>query len=486
MAVNPTRRRRLLAGADATLRTGLIVVALVFAAGLAARFRVRLDLGLDQSSALQPDTRHKLGQLDGGPNVLITAFTSQPGRPDAALKDQRLHDLLDEIDLASDAVAVRWVDFDRDRLTAEQLGVTEYGVVVLQRDAQRVDLHDRVLFQRDGGPEGPLAFTGEAALARALAQLLSDRRRVVYALVGHGEPDVADAGPDGLAELRRLLATDHVELRPLDLARDRQPDEAPRVPQDAAAVLVVGPTAPVPATEDDVLAAALGRGVPFLVALDTGSTVPPWMAPLGIELGDGWIMDPVRVFPWADRPIPRTHPHPVTADLARGALVTVLPRVAPLVPAVPARDGIVVHTLLASGQAAWTERGGAVVDGIPAHEPAIDGPLGTLPMALAVEVGPASGLVARGDARLIVLGDADGLRNATLAEGPGNPTFAMNAVRWLMRDEAALSVMRPPAAARRLALTRTQLDTLRAGALAYGPLVALAAAWLARFLRRER
>ena len=142
---------------------------------------MRLDLGLDQSSALQPDTRHKLGQLDGGPNVLITAFTSQPGRPDAALKDQRLHDLLDEVDLASNAVEVRWVDFDRDRLTAEQLGVTEYGVVVLQRDAQRVDLHDRVLFQRDGGPEGTLAFTGEAALARALA-LRTGKNYLLYVL----------------------------------------------------------------------------------------------------------------------------------------------------------------------------------------------------------------------------------------------------------------------------------------------------------------
>ncbi len=486
MAVNPTGRRRLLAGADATLRSVLVVASLVFAAGLATRFRARVDLGFDQTSVLQPDTHHKLAQLAGGPPVRITAFTSQPGRPDAALKDQRLRDLLDEVELAADDVEVRWVDYDRERLTAEQLGVTAYGVVVVQRGEQRVDLHDRALFQREGGPEGALRFTGEPALARALAQLLTDRRRMVYTLVGHGEPAADSPAPDGLAELARLLSTDHIELRSLDLARDRTPGEAPQIPADADAVLVIAPTATIPSTEDDVLAAAVARGVPFLVALDTGTGVPSWLRRAGIRLGDGWIMDAVRVFPYVDRPIPRTRTHPITADLARQALVTVLPRVAPVMAAVPAQDGVITSTLLSSGDEAWTERGGAAVDGVPVHDPELDGPIGPLAMALAVELGPASGLVTRGDTRVVVLGDADGLRNATLAEGPGNPTFVMNAMRWLLRDEAALSVVRPPAAARRLALTRAQLDTLRAGALAYGPLVALLAAWVARLGRRER
>ena len=84
-------------------------------------------------------------------------------------------------------MTARFVDFDRERLSAEALGVTEYGTVVVQRGEQRVDLADRELFRRVGkGADQRLEFLGEAAINRAFSQLMSDTRRVVYALVGHG------------------------------------------------------------------------------------------------------------------------------------------------------------------------------------------------------------------------------------------------------------------------------------------------------------
>ncbi len=481
--MSTARSRRVAAGANATLTSVLVVVALVFVYLIADRFRVRVDVSIDQASVLAPETRQKLALLEKGPPVTLTGFSSQQGRPDAALKDRQLRDFLQELDERSTAVTTTWVEFDRDRLTAERLGVTEYGTVVLQRGEQRVDISDRELFRRAGsGPDKRLEFLGEAAVGRAIAQVLADKKRVVYALVGHGEPDVESREPSGLSEFARLLAQDDIALKALDLVRDHAPGAPPRVPDDAAALAILGPRTALPAAEEDVVLGALGRGLPLLVTTDVGLQAPGVLARLGVSVLDGFVLDPMLVFPFPDRPVPRYRAHPITTDLSAQSLVTVLSRVAPLQPAVPAREGVRVTTLLETGRDGWIERGGALVNGNATYDPAIDA-AGPVAMALAVDLDAASGLVGQGTGRVLVVGDTDLLTNNLLAEGPGNPTFVANAVRWLVGDEAAFSLVGRPQGARRLALTLEDLDRLRWVSLGVGPLLAGvlgAAMWLAR------
>lgn len=485
MAVDLALRRRLAHGSNATLVTILVIAMVIVLYAIVDRYRARIDVSADQASVLLEDTRNKLRLLneDGQP-VTITAFSAQEGKKDAYFKNRQLADILDEIDYASPIVSCRFVDFDKERLSAEALGVTEYGTVVIQRGEQRVDIHDRELFRRTGkGAEQRLDFLGEAALNRGFSQLMSDTRRVVYALVGHGELDPASHDPGGMSDLGTLLDQERYDLKRLDLVRDR-PDgsDVPRVPEDAAAVIIARPTTVIPPQEEDLLLAWFARGGSLLLTVEPGVPPIPLLGRFGVAVPDGVVLDKLLIFPYPDRPVPRYKGHPITKDLADASLVTVVSRAAPLQSAVPPREGVRASTLLETGRDGWIERGGETRNGQALYQDAIDGQ-GPATMALALDVAADSGLVHKKPGRVIVLGDSDMISNGILGEGPGNASFAVNCIRWLVGDEGRLSVVGKPSAARRLALTEEDRGKIRWLALGLGPLLAVvlgAAVWSAR------
>lgn len=483
MALNRTLQRRLAVGTNATIVTFLVVAAVVVVYLLVDRFRIRVDLSADQGSVLAGDTVNKLDLLDHDAQaVTVTAFSAQRGKKESYFKDRQLQDLLEEMDHNSVVVETHFIDFDKERLTAEKLGVTDYGTVVVQRGERRVDLQDRDLFRRSGkGDDRKIEFLGEAAINRAFSQLMSDSRRVIYALVGHGELDPEGRDPNGLADLKGALDQENYELKKLDLVRDRDED-APRVPDDAAAVVIARPRVAIPLLEEDLLLAYLATGGSLLFVVEPGSFVPGLLGRLGVVVPEGIVLDRLLVFPYPDRPVPRYKSHPITKDLADQELVTVVSRAAPLQASVPPREGIRSSTLLETSRDGWIERGGALTGGAAWFEADIDG-AGPATMALALELGPDSGMVKRGRARVVVLGDADAIGNGLLAEGPGNASFAINTFRWLVGDEGRLSVVGRPSTVRRLALSSEDLGKVRWLVLSIGPLLAAllgAGVWAAR------
>src|SRR5262249_40910575 len=151
--------------------------------------------------------------------------------------------LLDELAYHSKHVRTKFVDFDADRMTAEKLGVSQYGTIVVQTTKDRVDLRDRDVFHRKGKKDDiQLDFFGEAQVTKAMSQLLSATPRVVYTLVGHGEKRFdTNLDPQGdLKALHQLLQNQGYTCQPLDLLRGKEEDagsKPPAVPDDANAVL---------------------------------------------------------------------------------------------------------------------------------------------------------------------------------------------------------------------------------------------------------
>lgn len=484
MAVNRTLQRRLAFGSNATLVTGLVVATVIFGWLIADTYRIRLDLSGDQGSTLLADTRNKLRLFDReGEPVTITAFTAQRGKQDAFFKDRELSDLVEELDYASPSVTTRFVDFDKDRLIAESLGVTEYGSVVIQRGERRVDLSDRDLFRRAGkGADKRLDFLGEAAMNRGFSQILSDTRRTVYALVGHGEMNPESHDPGGLADLAAALDQEHYQLKALDLARDRKEGEAPRVPEDAAALLIVRPTVPIPALDEDLVLSWFSGGGALLVAVEPEGVLPDLLGRFGVAVPGGYVLDKKLLYPYPDRPIPRYKNHAITQNLLDDDMVTVVSRAAPVQASVPAIPGVRSSTLLETTRDGWIERGGPSEDGQARYQAEVDG-AGPVAMAVALDVTPDSTLVKKKAGRLVILGDADLVSNVVMAEGPGNQSFAVNAVRWLVGDEARISVVGKPSAVRRLTLTDEDRGRIQWISMGFSPLMVLLAAigvWTSR------
>lgn len=483
-------RRFLAYGSNATLVTVLVLGVLVLLYVLADHSRAQWDLSAGTENTLQSDTMAKLRILDAeGQPVQITAFTAQAGKPEAYYKNRAVRDLLGELDDNSTQIQWRQVDYDQERLTAEKLGVTQYGQIVVQRGSDRVDIKDRELFKRQGKvSDNQWTFLGEAALDRALSQILTPKRRVVYVLTGHGDLDPEEQGPDGLSHLADVLDEERYEVQKLDLMRAGREGEAPDVPADAAVVFVARPEAVLTPQEEDVLLAWLGRGSPILFAVDIGAPPPPLLSRMGVQIPEGMALDTRLIFPYRDRPEPVYKSHPIVEELRADEKKTVLAAPASVSTADPAPPGLRYTPVLTTSRDGWIDRGGSLKDGLAIFEPDVDikGPVN---LAVAVDVASGSGLVRAGKppARVFVAGDADMFTNALMDEGPGNEAFAVNTIHWLAGEEARMGVgVTRKRDVRRLALTEEEAGTIRWLSLGLMPGLVALAGLLTWWTRRGR
>jgi hypothetical protein len=458
-------RRRLTYGSNASLVTVMVLAVLVGAYVLASQYRHRWDLTTEGRNTLHADTLAKLTLLDADQEaVRITAFSSQRGKDGSRFKNREMKDLLRELGDQSQVIDWALVDFDRERLTAEKLGVTEYGHVVVQRGTDRVDLKAREVFRRVGkGKARRFQFVGEQAISRAFSQLHTPRRRVVYVLSGHGEASPEDRSPSGLSDLAAALDGERYDVELLDLDGTDRDGRSPIVPDDAAVVLLPATQAPLSPAVEDVLLAYLGRGGGLWIAADVGSPVPDLLGRLGISVDDGVALDPRFVFPFWDRPIPRVRNHPTTVALQARKLRPVFARAAPLRIAELMPDGVQASPVLLTSRSGWIERGGRLEGGAPVKEEGVD-ILGASNLAVALTIKSSSGIVRKGrpPARVLVQGDGDALSNALLGSGAGNTSFALDTVHWLAGADTRLATGGSRRTKiRRLALTQQETGTLR-------------------------
>lgn len=483
--------RRILAyGSNATLVTAMVLGVLVALYAFADAYRARVDFSEGAQNTLQSDTLQKLSLLDQDAEaVTLTAFSHQRGKDDTAFKDQAVKDLLKEVGAHSTSVEWKLVDFDRERLTAEKLGVSDYGRIVLQRGSDRVDLKDRELFRRVGkGKDRRVEFVGESALSRAFSQLMTPSRRAVYVLTGHGELDPGGSGPDSISELASELDKERYDVETLDLIGTTRDGELPSIPDDAAVVFLARPLRDLTPQEEDAVLGWVGRGGAVLVAADVGTPVPNLVQRLGLDVPDGVALQPEMQVPYRDRPIPQYGRHAITTDLQEGKLVTVLSHPAAVRRADTLPEGVRAEAILKTTRGGWIDRGGALVGGGAVFEPDLD-VKGPHDLAFAVTVRPGTDLVRPGkpQARIVVLGDADLFTNAMVGEAPGNAVFGVNLVHWLAGDDRRLGVtvgtVGKATRARRLALTEEDLAALRWVSIGLMPIVVFAlgiATWLTR------
>ena len=488
MALSRNLRRSFAHGGNATLVTVLVIVMVGVLYGIADRNRVRIDVSEGGTNELQEDTLKKLSGLDEEAEIVtVTAFTFQDGKKDTYFKNRAMQDLLLELDYRSTSVSTEWVDFDRERLTAENLGVREYGHMVVQRGDERVDVKARELFRSSGkGDERRLQFLGEASFNRAASQLLSKRRRTVYMLRGHGERDPEEPGPYGFSELADLLDNENYELAVWDPYRDRDADGIPIVPVDASGLVVAAPKAPLTQGVDDAIVAFVAGGGALMMLVDPGTPLPTILERLQVTVPEGIVADKQFIAPFKGRPVVQYGRHSTVDELRDEHMLTVLDHIAAIRLPVEPPEWIRAKEVMKTSREGWIDRGGKLeVGGGGVYEPDIDlaGPV-TFVWALEVQPGGES-IVNTGKrvSRVLLVGDSDFATNDLLAEGPGNATFAVNAFRWLVWDDARISLIGSPSAVRRLALTDEDRNRILWMVLGLFPLLTLligAGVWASR------
>jgi hypothetical protein len=165
-------------------------------------------------------------------------------------------------------------------VAASELGVSRDGsLVVIYGDNSEV-----------------IPYPSEEEITSALIHVANPEARKVYFLTGHGERDTQETGDLGYSQLQQALVSKDYEVGTLNLMTDAQ------VPEDALAVIIAGPLAPMSSEELESLRTYVESGGSLVLLqqprgeTEFGTQTDPLEAYLsetwGITLDDDLVVEP--------------------------------------------------------------------------------------------------------------------------------------------------------------------------------------------------
>jgi ABC-type uncharacterized transport system involved in gliding motility auxiliary subunit len=442
--------RRFAIGLNVILQVLLAGALVVFAnLGIQRWHPRRLDLSRSDYYRLSGKTVELLKSLRE-PVEVIVFFQPDSRDPITQKVYGDVKNLLAEYADASKQVKVRYVDPDRDPVSAEKLakeyGVRVANVVVFVHKGRNkfVQVSDLVEFDRmspfGGGSGRVRAFKGEQQFTSAIQNVLEERQSKVCFLEGHGEGSFDDFDPrTGYSKISTLVRRDNLRLEKLNLAT------AQSVPKDCDVLVVCGPQKPLAEFELRAIAdflAANGRVFVMLDGFRYDTGLEKLLADYGVRAGNDVLLIRIR-----DRlggealltsvPCADYGTHPVTDSLRKEEITTLLP-VARSVDAAPGNDpSRRVTVLLRTPPGSWAEGDVAKLQRDQKAQLDDKDRKGPVPAGVAVEPS-AAGDVEREGMRLVVLGSSRFARNDSLAGG--NADLFMNAVNWLLKRQQLLGI----------------------------------------------
>jgi hypothetical protein len=460
---------------DRTLRTLLVLAVVAMVNYLGATFSQRLYLSSQTGVALAPRTLAVLRSLTNQVEVTLYFDRRADFYPDVKA-------VLDEYAAASKKISVRLVDYVRDAGEAQKIkakyglnaaadkdliildsggrtkmlpssSLLEYGAVGMTEDKQ-VDIR-------------PVRFKGEMAFTAMLLALQNPQPLKAYFLVGHNELLPDDSGQHGLQKFGLLLQQNYFSQSAINLTASTE------VPADCNLLVIAAPSARFTEIELQKIDRYLREGGRLFVLFSSGSLahvtdLENLLLRWGVQVPRDYVKDPDSgdsgVF------VSSYGKHPVVASLPQLSLKLYIPRPVNKT-AVPTASSLQVDELLYSSEN--TVLAGDLTAAPKAHS-----------LACAVEQKPIAGVVnPRGNARLIVAGDAIFLGNTAIEYG-SNRDFLNAAVNWLVDRPQLVDGVGPRSISEfRLLLTDQQQQQLRGlllGVLPGGVLLFGGLVWLVR------
>ena len=452
-------RRSTRYGAGAALLILLALGVAVLANALSIRHNTRWDLTENRRHSLSPQTINVLKTLKGPVEAIAFFRSDTPGK-------RRAEDLLKQYaSYAGGKFTWRMEDPDRAPGLARRYGVETYGTVVLERGGKGEAKSEKILDAE------------EEKLTNGLVKVTREGKRVVYVLKGHGELEIGNTDRPGMSAAKEQIERANYEVKELTLARD------PKVPEDAAILLIAGPRTDLLPPEIEALDAYIARGgkVFFMLAPFQADGLKKYLARYGFDVGDDLVVElnPIGRLFGVGPEVPvvsQYDAHPITREL--GGVMTLFPLTRSIEPVKTAPKGIIVQTLARTSPQSWGETDRAALQRGEAKPDPQDrkGPLAVAAVAT-IDPAAAPGKEAAGagkgegtgkgeasssaeekkplKARLVVLGTASLASNQFLG-AQGNRDFFLNVVSWLAEEEELLSIRPKDTRAAPIILTSSQ------------------------------
>jgi ABC-type uncharacterized transport system involved in gliding motility auxiliary subunit len=434
----------------------LVVLGILIAVNyIGARQNKRWDLTANKSFSLSDQSRKVLEGLDAPLHLMV--FVQEP---DFA----RFKDRLKEYEYVSKQITTEYVDPDKKPAVARQNEVQQYGTIVFTYKGRT----ERVTIT-------PGQDIAEQDLTNAIIKAVSGQQRKVYFVQGHGERDTTSQERGGYGAIAAALGRENYVVDKVVLA------QTGAVPDDAAAVVVAGPSTDFLPAEIDALKKYLARSGKLLLELDPLDT--PQSPPLtnliglakewGIDVGANVIVDGSGMGQLigtdATAPVVAKYgTHPIAQRLN---VMTAYPLSRSVVPIPNGVEGRTAQPFAETSERSVAIRGDVktMITALTAGEQLTDSKIdkrGPVPIAAAVSApstaapaGPTSNPLdpeaPKPEARVAVIGDSDFAANAYLGI-QGNRDMFMNTLGWLSQQENLLAIRPKEAGDRRITMTAAQ------------------------------
>jgi len=416
----------------------LVVVALLSLANwFVNRNSKSWDLTANKQYSLSGQTKKIVGNLEN--EVKIYHFDRQS-------QFDRARDLLNNYDSLSGKLSVEYIDPDRKPGPAREMQVKSYGTTILVSGAKREEAN----------------VLDEESVTSALIRLTRSGSKKIYFVEGHGEGDINNSERQGYSSAKKALEDSQYQVETVSLLRD------PKVPEDAAAVVVAGPKTEYLETEVDAIRRFVeggGRAM-FLLEPGMGEKLAPMLADWNVELKGDLIIDlnEVNQLFGASETMPIItgyKSHAITRELGRVA--TLMPLSRSVQPAKESKPDVTVDTLFETSAESWATGFSAQMREVRLQEGRDT--KGPIPMAVAGTVrksGSEAPAPLEGEApgpkegRFVVVGSSRFPANNYIGFN-GNKDLFVNMVNWLASDEDLISIRPKSPENRRVNLTVAQM-----------------------------
>ena len=451
--------------------TVMLVLALVAAGNyLAFKHPKEFDLTQEGLYTLSEQTVGLLKRLDT--EVQVTAFFAN-----FDAQYSMVNESLERYAHLNPRVQVNMVDPQTRPDLVEKYQITERGprIVVSAR-----------------GQDARVKEPSEQELTYAIIKVAEQTSKKVYFLTGHGEASTQEAEQaEGAKALSDAVAAEGYGVAELNLqtggaaaagtklsVKNDAPAAKLQVPEDAAAVLILGPRRKILDPEVAALEAYADHGGRILAFLEPHviSGLEPLLAQWKIALQNDLVVDtnPLNRLLGLGAAAPMLQPapgeHAIVKDLNAPA-VMLTARSMQVAPG--GAGGVDAQPLMRTGDTAWGETN-VGTDGTAAKDDTDNAP----PLDVAIAASKDQG-------RIIVFGDSDWVTNRYLPL-QGNQDLVLNAINWAAELEQKITIRPKARATSQLFLSGEQLGKLKFFSMDILPVLMVAMGLGIVLVRRQR
>jgi ABC-type uncharacterized transport system involved in gliding motility auxiliary subunit len=425
----------------------LVVIVLAFLVGanfIGYRHVKKFDYTKEKLHSLSDQTKNVLKSLQE--DLEIRAFFDD-SQPDPTGDRARFKEMASMVQAETSRVKISYINPVRRPDVAKAYDITVPGTVALQYKGQKARFEELT----------------EQGLTNAVIKITRGKNKLIYFVKGHGEHDLENTEAGGLQTFKKYLADSSYDVKTLSFA------ETPKVPEDAAVVIVAGPKQAYFEPEIAALRDYLYRGGKLLLALDpeTKSNLGKLAREIGIDFRNNYILDVNGQLLGQGGAMVIGANYSATSEITKGFnAMTIFFLASQLKVASDKIEGITVEEVIKSSAECFTKA--ELKQGEVRYNPGKDekGPL-TIAASVTGKLREEAGKPSPAEFQAVVVGDSDFMTNQMI-DAVLNHDLSLNTVSFLAKDKELVSIR--PRTAEGSSITITQMQ---ATVLFYGLVIGL-------------